>query len=483
MDTSFPLPSSATSPSSLVPELERSSAEDAASLLTSPPLSRTHSTSSSTGHTHDSDDWEIFPPLDKLTIFDLLDQFALPQRLEKINKTYATQKEKVKRGFQQTKTKAIQRSKDFDIDKYREKYAKGLDKVLERWNDTKVVSTREKISFVVGVSNVFVSGYLIGGYPEWMHVWYSLQMLYFMPIRYYSYHKCGYHYFLADLCYFVNVMLLLSLWVFPNSRRLFIAAYCLSYGNNAWAIAMWRNSMVFHSLDKVTSLFIHLMPPVVLHCMVHLCDPEFQAARFPAVARIKTTELYGLRDMIIWATFPYFIWQISYHFGISVRKRDKIAAGRPTSFTWLLKSYKNTWIGKIVHRLPTKLQEPAFMFIQYSYAVLTMLPCPLWFYHRSLSAVFISVVGWWSVYNGATYYIDVFGKRFQKELEEFKKEAAKWQQYEGGHSRSPSEVNVKLLHDLDGGPKVSGSDASSAAASTPNLKERNTSSESVSTEN
>lgn len=122
----------------------------------------------------------------------------------------------------------------------------------------------------------------------------------------------------ADLCYFVNVMLLLSLWVFPNSRRLFIAAYCLSYGNNAWAIAMWRNSMVFHSLDKVTSLFIHLMPPVVLHCMVHLCDPEFQAARFPAVARIKTTELYGLRDMIIWATFPYFIWQISYHFGISV---------------------------------------------------------------------------------------------------------------------------------------------------------------------
>lgn len=33
----------------------------------------------------------------------------------------------------------------------------------------------------------------------------------------------------------------------------------------------------------------------------------------------------------------------------------------------------------------------------------------------------------WSIYNGATYYIDVFGKRFQNELELMKKEVAKWQ--------------------------------------------------------
>lgn len=89
---------------------------------------------------------------------------------------------------------------------------------------------------------------------------------------------------------------------------------------------------------------------------------------------------------------------------LQVRRRDKIAAGRPTSFTWLRKSYAKTWIGKLVLMLPETLQESAFMFIQYSYAVLTMLPCPFWFYHRSFSALFISAVGLWSVYNGATYY-------------------------------------------------------------------------------
>jgi hypothetical protein len=139
-----------------------------------------------------------------------------------------------------------------------------------------------------------------------------------MPIRYYTYHRRGYHYFMADLCYFVNLMLLLSIWVFPNSRRLMISAYCLSYGNNAWAIAMWRNSMVFHSLDKVTSLFIHIMPPVVLHCLVHLVDPAYVEKRFPAISKIQSVEHYGLREMVICATVPYAFWQLSYHILITV---------------------------------------------------------------------------------------------------------------------------------------------------------------------
>jgi hypothetical protein len=67
------------------------------------------------------------------------------------------------------------------------------------------------------------------------------------------------------------------------------------------------------------------------------------------------------------------------------------------------------------------------MMIQYCYAVLTMLPCPIWFFSRWASASFLVVVFAWSVYNGATYYIDVFGKRFQKELEALKAEVVKWQ--------------------------------------------------------
>ena len=181
-----------------------------------------------------------------------------------------------------------------------------------------------------------------------------------------------------------------------------------------------------------TSLFIHIMPPVTLHCLVHLTPPSLQETRFPGIFAIKHSHPdspihYSLLDMIIWSSVPYAIWQISYHFLITVRRREKIAAGRPTSFTWLRKSYSSTWIGKIILRLPEPMHEFAFMLIQYLYALGTMTPCPIWFRYRWPSAAFLTFLFAWSIYNGATYYIDVFGMRFQKELEQMKKDVAKWQ--------------------------------------------------------
>jgi hypothetical protein len=166
------------------------------------------------GSSSDQEDWEAFPTFDLLTVFDLLDNFALPQQLEKLG---------------------------------------------QHWNDNKAVILREKLSFIGGVLNIFISGFIIGGYPEYFHIWYTAQLLWYMPIRFYTYYKRGWGYFLADLCYFVNFLTMLSIWVFPNSKRLFVSTYFLAYGNNAVAVAMWRNSMVFHSLNKVTTYVLPLI--------------------------------------------------------------------------------------------------------------------------------------------------------------------------------------------------------------------------------
>jgi Protein of unknown function (DUF2838) len=392
-----------------------------------------------------SEDWEAYPPLDKLTVFDFLGNLALPQKFELWQNTITAQKEKVKRQQERIKStgmnakdRAVKEwrkrvpTADEQLEKYRSRMKASVDRLGRKWSDTAAVTLREKMSFIAGVLNVFISGYLIGARPDAFYYWFTAQLCYFMPLRYYTYHKKGYHYFLADLCYFVNLLMIFTIWLFPNSKRLFISTYCLAYGNNAVAIAMWRNSMVFHSLDKVTSLFIHIMPPVTLHCLVHLTPPATLASRFPAVYTIKfsptnSPEHYTLWSMLLWATVPYVIWQLSYHIFITIRRRDKIAAGRPTSFTWMRRSYAKTWIGRLVLALPQWAQEPAFMLIQYSYAVLTIIPCPVWFWYRWASATFLLVVFGWSIYNGATYYIDIFGKRFESELEKLKADMAKWQ--------------------------------------------------------
>ncbi|CAH0018270.1 unnamed protein product [Clonostachys rhizophaga] len=406
-------------------------------------LSRNPSFSGSSAY---HDDFDALPPLDRLTVLDLLDNFALPQQLEKLQKGISKQTDKVRRSKDVFKTKtqgARDRmveewrrrlpSADEQLERYRKRIRQRVDKLGRQWNDTKTISLREKVSFICGVMNIFISGYLIGGHPELFHLWYGVQLIYFMPIRIYLYQRRGYHYFLADLCYFVNLLCSLSIWVFPSSKRLFVAAYCLAFGNNAVAIIMWRNSLVFHSFDKVTTLFIHIMPCATLHCLVHLFPSELQKVRFPAIYTIKNSSAGSLTayanvlSMLVWSTLPYAIWQLSYYFFISFRRRDKIAAGRPTSFTWLRQSYSKTWIGKIVLSLPSHLQEPAFMGIQYIYACLTIMPCPLWFFSRYASSIFLLTVFSWSIYNGSTYYIDVFGRRFQKELEAMKREVTKWQ--------------------------------------------------------
>ncbi|KAI5458383.1 hypothetical protein BGZ63DRAFT_362441 [Mariannaea sp. PMI_226] len=424
------------------------SLQDTPILGATTPKSLRHSRNPSfSGSSSYHEDWDAsFPPLDRLTVLDLLDNFALPQQLEKLQKGISAQTDKVRRstGALKSKTQLARErmveewrrripSADEQLDRYRKQMRRRMDKLGQRWNDTKTISLREKVSFICGVLNIFISGYLIGGYPQYFHLWYTAQLLYFMPIRFFTYHSRGYHYFLADLCYFVNFLLFLSMWIFPSSKRLFTAAYCLAYGNNAVAIIMWRNSLVFHSFDKVTSLFIHIMPCATLHCIVHLLSPEEQKSRFPAIYTIKNskpgspTAYANIMSMLAWSTIPYTFWQLSYYFFISFRRKAKIAAGRPTSFTWLRKSYSKTWIGKMVLARPESMQEATFMLIQYTYAVLTTLPCPLWFLSRHASATFLIIVFIWSIYNGATYYIDVFGTRFQKELEAMKAEVMKWQ--------------------------------------------------------
>ncbi|KAK5109704.1 hypothetical protein LTR62_006827 [Meristemomyces frigidus] len=385
-----------------------------------------------------------FPPVDRLTMFDILENLALPQRLEKMQNVVHIQAEKVRRQRAKLASRALSSKNNLveewrkrvklkpeeQLDKYRKRMRESVDRLGRRWTDAKTVTLKEKLSFVTAVLNIFISAYMIGAYPQYFHYWYSVQLAYFMPLRWYSYHKIGFHYFLADLCYFVNLLLILAIWFFPHSKRLFISTYCLAFGNNAVAIAFWRNSLVFHSLDKTTTLFIHIMPCATLHVLVHLLPESMQLAQFPAIHSIKYSlpsapEHYSLWDMIIWATLPYAVWQLSYHFLITVRKRTKIAAGRPTSFSWLRRSYRGNFLGKFVLSFPENMQEFVFMGIQYTYAIMTMVPCPLWFWYRWASAGFMMIVFTWATYNGAIYYIDVFGKRMEKELDALRKEVSR----------------------------------------------------------
>jgi len=123
--------------------------------------------------------------------------------------------------------------------------------VQTAWASAKVVRTREKVTFFIGVMAVLSSALLFGLAPEWIHVVYTVMILYLLPTRFYVYKKKLWcvsrcilvtknfeltrrreyrHYFLFDLCYYANILCLMFLWIAPGSARLWVATYLLAHG-------------------------------------------------------------------------------------------------------------------------------------------------------------------------------------------------------------------------------------------------------------
>jgi len=85
-----------------------------------------------------------------------------------------------------------------------------------------------------------------------------------------SYRHLKQQFFLIDFCYFMNTAILFYLW-FPLDilgaelhGRLFSVCFNLAIGPVLLAAVVWRYSIVPHSNDKMTSLFIHISPSLTL---------------------------------------------------------------------------------------------------------------------------------------------------------------------------------------------------------------------------
>ncbi|KAG1468129.1 hypothetical protein G6F56_004021 [Rhizopus delemar] len=306
-----------------------------------------------------------------------------------------------------------------------------IDKRMNR--DAKTIQLRDKVSFVVGVGNACVAPALAIRYPNSIPAYYSVQMVILLVLRYVIYRSKRWHYFVFDMCYFVNLMAMIFLWLKPDSPFLLIATFAMTNGPVAWAIITWRNSLVFHSLDKVTSVFIHIFPPLVMYCLRWMpelmkdvyCDnqlfvKEYRDSRYPAFKEVSTI---NIQQITIYSTLAYSIWQALYYVFIMVGKKEKVDAGiRLTSYSWLLNDThgKKGFIQKTAFLFGEKYKMEMFMLLQLIYNVVTSVPTFYLYQHFWLHTIFLIAMFAVSVWNGANYYIEVFSRRYINELDKIK---------------------------------------------------------------
>ncbi|TFK29327.1 hypothetical protein FA15DRAFT_664256 [Coprinopsis marcescibilis] len=351
------------------------------------------------------------------------------------------------------------------------KFAARLTSVLATWKSAQVVRTREKVSFFLGVMNLLVSALLFGLAPQWVHISYTIQGLYLLPLRYYQYKKRAWHYFLFDLCYYVTILNFIYFWIFPGSKMLFIACYCMSHGSLASAVITWRNSLVFHDQDKVTSLFIHIYAPFTFTVIRHFYPNAEE--RFPALAEVK--HLAPVQALLL-SSGIYITWQLMYWKFLLVDRRAKIQSGqRTTSFSWLLNDKRGV-IGRVLSSVPSNYRIEFFMTGQLVYAILTELPAVFLLYDSpTWSAIFLLLIFSVSVWNGGGFYIEVFGRKFEKEVEALRKELAEATSRSSGTSTpgqvsaTPSEVGSAFSSPNFGATDLPSEIDSSSSSSSPDL--------------
>eukprot|EP00892_Ulva_mutabilis_P003493 jgi/Ulvmu1/1515/UM011_0245.1 len=125
------------------------------------------------------------------------------------------------------------------------------------------VKLRDKLTFASGVMLALISAFWLGFSPSTFYKLYSIKALFLFMLRFFLYKKSRMHYYLMDFCYYANLFLVVQVWLFNDVCAMEKIMFSFAMGPLAWSILAFRNSMIFHSLDQMTSLFLHVFPPLV----------------------------------------------------------------------------------------------------------------------------------------------------------------------------------------------------------------------------
>eukprot|EP00250_Pteridium_aquilinum_P031540 c43800_g1_i1 orf=96-1514(+) len=186
-----------------------------------------------------------------------------------------------------------------------------------------------KVTYCLGVLLFGLFCYLLGSRPQDIPRFYCLFFIFVAPLRWIYYRFKKWHYYLLDFCYYANVIFVFMLLLFPNNNKLFMLCFSFSEGPLAWALIVWRCSLVFSSIDKIISVLIHLLPGTVFFILrwwdTNTLSPEAaeEKGHFPAWPIVNS-----IPTLWMWLFFVplmvYCIWQGLYFLVVEGLRRQRI---------------------------------------------------------------------------------------------------------------------------------------------------------------
>lgn len=281
-----------------------------------------------------------------------------------------------------------------------------------------------KVSFFLGVMNVPIYCLVLAWYPAYLWILYGAQLFVLLPAWFVSVsrvHKGAY--FALDFCWVVNGLFALYMActlfnIVPDGLRLhaFVAFYSVALGPLGWACLLLSNGLVFHSVEKITSLTIHMTPVWVSWTLLFFSDKVESTwpGRFPTPAQLASVSvgdlyLHGFVVYLVWLAL-HSAWLLSV--GVDCPKR-----GMETVFNDL---YVSKGLGPGFTRITgsTSIRKHAALYlcIHLLLVMLSFMWPMLCLKHIYVHTAFGGLIWISAVWNGASYYEYAMAKKYMKVL-------------------------------------------------------------------
>ncbi|XAR53460.1 hypothetical protein NMG60_11022023 [Bertholletia excelsa] len=277
-----------------------------------------------------------------------------------------------------------------------------------------------KVTHFCGVLGFGGFCFLLGARPQDIPYVYCVLYITFVPLRWIYYRYKKWHYYLLDFCYYANTIFLVMLLCFPRHERLFMVCFSFAEGPLAWALIVWRNSLVFSSADKLVSVLIHLLPGIVFFT-IRWWDPVFFEAMHPEGTAKRASWPYAESKSFLWIWLflvplaAYSLWQMLYFLIVEVLRRQRLLRDPEVMTSYRELSKKARKANNIWWRLSGLLgeQNRLFMYILFQalFTVATMaLAVPIFLSYR-LHIVFQIFKVSATIWNGGNFLLEVMPRQ------------------------------------------------------------------------
>ncbi|CAN6456149.1 unnamed protein product [Victoria cruziana] len=278
-----------------------------------------------------------------------------------------------------------------------------------------------KVTHLLGVLGFGAFCFLLGSRPQDSPYVYCVFYVTFVPLRWIYYRFKKWHYYLLDFCYYANTIFLVMLLMYPRNEKLFMVCFSFAEGPLAWALIVWRCSLVFSSPDKIVSVLIHLLPGLVFFTIrwwdpnlvteIHHNQNAGSRAAWPLVQDKKTLWTW----LFLVPLVVYTLWQVLYFLIVNVLRRQRLLRDPEvmTSYRELSKKAKkasNVW-WRLSGLLGDQNRLLMYIVLQAAFTVATMaLTVPIFMVYE-LHATFQILKVSAAVWNGGSFLLEVMPRQ------------------------------------------------------------------------